>query len=29
MWRDNDFVSAHGEAFKQIRHPALGSIAFE
>jgi transcriptional regulator with XRE-family HTH domain len=28
MWRDND-VRAHGEAVKQIKHPVLGSIAFE
>jgi len=28
MWREND-VSAHGEAVKHIRHPILGSVAFE
>jgi len=29
MWRDNDVRSAHGEAIKHIRHPALGPLAFE
>jgi transcriptional regulator with XRE-family HTH domain len=29
MWRDNDVRSAHGEAVKHIRHPVLGSFAFE
>jgi transcriptional regulator with XRE-family HTH domain len=28
MWRDND-VRSYGEGVKQIRHPALGPIAFE
>src|SRR5580698_10409871 len=29
MWRDNDVPSHHGEAVKHIRHPVLGSLAFE
>jgi transcriptional regulator with XRE-family HTH domain len=29
MWRDNAVSATHGEAVKQIRHPVLGSIAFE
>ena len=29
MWRDNDVPAPHGEAVKHIRHPALGSLAFE
>jgi transcriptional regulator with XRE-family HTH domain len=29
MWRDNEVLSAHGEAVKHIRHPLLGRIAFE
>ncbi|HTV98649.1 MAG TPA: helix-turn-helix transcriptional regulator [Steroidobacteraceae bacterium] len=29
MWRENDVRGPHGEAVKHIRHPALGSIAFE
>jgi len=29
MWRDNDVHAAHGEAVKHIRHPVLGSLAFE
>jgi hypothetical protein len=29
MWRDNDVRGAHGEAVKHIRHPVLGSLAFE
>lgn len=29
MWRDNDVDAAHGEAVKHIRHPVLGSLAFE
>src|ERR1700739_1968118 len=29
MWRDNDVPSGHGEAVKHIRHPLLGSLAFE
>jgi transcriptional regulator with XRE-family HTH domain len=29
MWRDNDVRGPHGEAVKHIRHPALGSLAFE
>ena len=28
IWRDND-VSSHGEAVKHIKHPVLGSFAFE
>jgi transcriptional regulator with XRE-family HTH domain len=28
IWRDND-VSTHGEAVKHIKHPVLGSFAFE
>jgi transcriptional regulator with XRE-family HTH domain len=28
MWRDND-VRSHGEGIKHIRHPVLGSLAFE
>src|SRR5271167_1720195 len=28
MWGDND-VRSHGEAVKHIRHPVLGSLAFE
>jgi len=28
IWRDND-VSTHGEIVKHIRHPVLGSFAFE
>lgn len=28
MWREND-VRSHGEGVKHIRHPVLGSIAFE
>jgi transcriptional regulator with XRE-family HTH domain len=29
MWRDNDVRGPHGETVKHIRHPALGSLAFE
>jgi transcriptional regulator with XRE-family HTH domain len=29
MWRDNDVPGHHSEAVKQIRHPVLGSLAFE
>jgi hypothetical protein len=29
MWRDNDVPGHHGEAVKHIRHPVLGSLAFE
>jgi transcriptional regulator with XRE-family HTH domain len=29
MWRDNDVRGPHGEAVKHIRHPVLGSLAFE
>jgi len=29
MWRDNDVRGTHGEAVKHIRHPVLGSLAFE
>jgi transcriptional regulator with XRE-family HTH domain len=29
MWSDNEVRSAHGEAVKRIRHPVLGSLAFE
>jgi transcriptional regulator with XRE-family HTH domain len=29
MWRDNDVRGAHGEAVKHMKHPILGSIAFE
>src|SRR5271167_1992646 len=29
MWRDNDVPTHHGEAVKHIRHPVLGSLAFE
>jgi hypothetical protein len=29
MWRENDVRSPHGEAVKHIRHPVLGSLAFE
>ncbi len=29
MWRDNDVQGPHGETLKRIRHPVLGSIAFE
>jgi transcriptional regulator with XRE-family HTH domain len=28
MWRDND-IQTHGEAVKRIRHPIIGSLAFE
>jgi hypothetical protein len=28
MWRDND-VRSHGEGVKHIKHPVLGSLAFE
>jgi len=28
LWRDND-VRSHGEGVKHIRHPVLGSLAFE
>jgi transcriptional regulator with XRE-family HTH domain len=28
MWREND-IRSHGETVKHIRHPALGSVAFE
>jgi MmyB-like transcription regulator ligand binding domain len=28
MWRDND-VRSHGEGVKHIRHPILGTLAFE
>jgi transcriptional regulator with XRE-family HTH domain len=28
MWRDND-VRSHGEGVKHIRHPVLGTLAFE
>jgi hypothetical protein len=29
MWRDNSFQGGHSEAVKHIRHPVLGSLAFE
>jgi transcriptional regulator with XRE-family HTH domain len=29
MWHNNDVRGAHGDAIKQIRHPILGTIAFE
>jgi len=29
MWRDNNVAGAHGDAVKHIRHPVLGSLAFE
>jgi transcriptional regulator with XRE-family HTH domain len=29
MWRDKDIRATHGEAVKHIRHPQLGSLAFE
>ncbi len=29
MWRDNEVRGPHGEAVKHIRHPVLGSLAFE
>jgi transcriptional regulator with XRE-family HTH domain len=29
MWRDNDVRGPHGDAVKHIRHPVLGSLAFE
>jgi transcriptional regulator with XRE-family HTH domain len=29
MWRDNQVRPAHGEAVKHLRHPTLGSVAFE
>ena len=29
MWDDNEVHGPHGEAVKQIRHPALGRLAFE
>lgn len=29
MWRDNDVHGAHGDAIKHMRHPVLGSLAFE
>src|SRR5579872_778524 len=29
MWHDHDMPGPHGEAVKHIRHPVLGSLAFE
>lgn len=29
LWQDNDVRGTHGEAVKHIRHPALGTLAFE
>jgi transcriptional regulator with XRE-family HTH domain len=29
MWRENEVRGWHGEAVKRIRHPVLGSLAFE
>ena len=29
MWDDNDVQAAHHEAVKRIRHPVLGTVAFE
>ena len=29
MWRDNDVRGPPGEAVKRLRHPVLGTIAFE
>lgn len=29
MWSDNEVRATHGEAVKHIRHPVLGSLAFE
>jgi transcriptional regulator with XRE-family HTH domain len=29
MWRDHEVPGGHGEAVKHIRHPVLGSLAFE
>lgn len=29
MWGENEVLSAHGEVVKRIRHPVLGSVAFE
>ena len=29
MWRENELPGPHGEAVKHIRHPVLGTLAFE
>ena len=29
MWRDTSLPAKHGEHVKQIRHPVLGTLAFE
>ena len=29
MWQENEVIGGHGEAVKHIKHPVLGSLAFE